>query len=240
MRGSIDPGDNETGWNFQYSTDPGGRRVDRRPRLARTVHRRRDAGPQLVEENLHEVPGSCCPTFGVALKPGTNYKLRLKATNVGRGILLAEVGEFTTLPVAPPTIVNFAGATDIGNYTAEPVATINRPVGTNYAFDVSCRFEYITDAAYQPRNEKQQLRVRANGGTYTLSFGGETTAPIAYDATGRDRPGARSRASPPSARAASPSAAAPAAPAAPSPTRSSSPARWRSKTSNRSPATAAG
>ena len=140
-----------------------------------------DSGVHAVEENLHEVPGSCCPTFGIALKPGTNYKLRLKATNNGEEFF-SSVGEFTTLPVAPPHILSVADAANVGNYTADVSGVVERPVGSNPAFDVGCRFEYISDAAYAPRNEKQQVRVRATGGTFTLSFGGETTAPIAYNA----------------------------------------------------------
>ena len=97
VRGTIDPADNETGWNFQYSTDPVTEGwIDGPGWLEQFAGA--GSGTQVVEKNLHEVPGSCCPTFGVALKPGTNYKLRLKATSV-EGEFFSEVGEFTTLPV---------------------------------------------------------------------------------------------------------------------------------------------
>ena len=180
VRGTIDPADNDTGYNFQYSTDPVTEGwIDGPGWLEQYVAA--GSGVHAVEENLHEVPGSCCPTFGIALKPGTTYKLRLKATNNGEEFF-SSVGEFTTLPVAAPNIVSVADAANVGNYTADVSGVVERPVGSNPAFDVGCRFEYISDAAYAPRNEKQQVRVRATGGTFTLSFGGETTAPIAYNA----------------------------------------------------------
>ncbi len=135
VNGTLDPGDNTTAYNFQYTTDPLVEGWKDGPLwLEQSIPA--NAGPTPVGEDLHEVPGSCCPTFGVALRPGTTYKYRLQGTNV-EGQFFSPVAEFTTLPVAPPTVLNFAGATDIGNYTAEPVATIDRPVGTNFAFDVS-------------------------------------------------------------------------------------------------------
>ncbi len=181
VSGSINPSDNRTGWNFQYSTNPAVEGwIDGPGWLEQFIEAGAPTTP--VSENLHGVPGSCCPTFGVPLTPGTNYKVRLKATNV-EGEFFSSVSEFTTLPVAAPTIVSIAGASNIGNYSADVSASVTRAVGTDPAFNVECRFEYISDAGYQPRNEKQQLRVRATGGTYTLSFGGQTTAPIAYNAS---------------------------------------------------------
>jgi hypothetical protein len=83
----------------------------------------------------------------------------------------------------------FAGAT-------APTATIENATAVEYttahvAGEVNpegkfteWRFQYITDAAFQAHADaRQRLTVSATAGTYTLAFQGQTTAPIAFDAT---------------------------------------------------------
>ncbi|HEX6204679.1 MAG TPA: fibronectin type III domain-containing protein [Solirubrobacterales bacterium] len=57
--------------------------------------------------------------------------------------------------------------------------------------DTSFYFEYLSDADFQrTENAEQRLTVSATGGTYTLTFDGQTTSPIAFDASSASVQGA--------------------------------------------------
>lgn len=93
---------------------------------------------------------------------------------------------FTTLSVDPPNVLSIAHGT-ADNHTVAVSGSVERPANPNPAFDANCSFEYITDANFQARNEKQRLTIAAGGGNYTLSFFNpagsvaQTTAPVAFN-----------------------------------------------------------
>jgi hypothetical protein len=171
LEGTVNPGDHPAYWLFQYSTDAtnwnyvgdGGGIAE-------------NAGPTPVEADL------------TGLQGGTKYYVRLFVFGEPNTTSPAPYDSFTTLPVDPPSILSVE-TESTGNHSASVSGSVERPANPNTAFDVTCRFEYITDTAFQPRNEKQRLIVRAGGGTFTLSFANpadqapETTAPITYNAT---------------------------------------------------------
>jgi hypothetical protein len=118
------------------------------------------------------------------LKPGTTYYARIK-TEVfnGEGVTFSNVVSGTTLPVAAPSVLNVEDASSVSFTSAHVSGEVEGVEGPDPAFESSCRFEYVTDAEYDARNEVQALTVRATGGTFQLYFGGTPTDPIAYDAS---------------------------------------------------------
>jgi hypothetical protein len=138
------------------------------------------------EPNLVTTPGAHPVTADLnGLAPGTTYHLRLAAENAG-GVDSEEAPTtFTTDPAVtePPTIVGLGAATGIGYATASIGGEVERPTGPDPALNLDCHFEYVSDADFQAQNEQQALFVAATGGTFTLSFEGQTTSPIAFDAS---------------------------------------------------------
>jgi len=65
-----------------------------------------------------------------------------------------------------------------GAITGSGPSALTNPTGV--AVDQSSHDVYVTN---QPTNQRQTISVHATGGTYTLSFKGQTTAPIAYNTT---------------------------------------------------------
>ena len=72
---------------------------------------------------------------------------------------------------------------------------VERPAGADPALDVSCRFEYVTDQQFTEhgfenagqapcvgRNEVQSLTVAATAGQFRLTYGGQTTSDIRFNA----------------------------------------------------------
>jgi hypothetical protein len=122
------------------------------------------------------------------LKASTKYYVRIVVTNLSgqEATSPAPDLEFTTLAVPAPTVLA-AGSSEVLYNTAKASGEVERPSPGNPdpAFDVSCNFEYITDANFAARDEKQSLAIKATGGTFTLSFGdpAQTTAPIARGAS---------------------------------------------------------
>jgi hypothetical protein len=116
------------------------------------------------------------------LKPGTTYHLRLAISNAGGGDS-KEVSTFTTLPVDPPAVLSINDATNVEYSQAELSGEVERPANPDPAFDAQCRFEYVSALDSEPRGDTQRLTVSATGGTFTLNFGGETTTPIAFNAS---------------------------------------------------------
>ena len=84
-----------------------------------------------------------------ALVPGTTYHLRLVAENAGGAASKDAASTFTAAPpVAKPTVIAVDDATNVDKRIAHVSGEVERPAGADLALDVSCRFEYITDAQY--------------------------------------------------------------------------------------------
>ncbi len=122
-------------------------------------------------------------------KGGTSYFVRLRAENLKIGGQLDESTspgpnpEFTTLAVAPPAIPDPVETTAVFSTSATAKSTLIRPANGDPAFDVSCHFEYLSDADYAvERSEVQELTVAAEGGTFQLEYEGHKTSQIAFDA----------------------------------------------------------
>ncbi len=79
---------------------------------------------------------------------------------------------------------------------------VERPAGADPALNVHCRFEYVTEEQFTEnvgnshpgfegagqapcvgRNEVQPLTVAATAGQFRLTFGGQTTSDIPFNAT---------------------------------------------------------
>jgi hypothetical protein len=139
VSGEVDPEGEPTEWFFEVSTDgenwsgtnvSGGFFDDPKP-----------TDPQNVEGELE------------GLKGGTTYKLRLSALNYNECCDLVSTGapypEFTTLAVDPPAFAAADDASEVAYTTAMATGEVERPSGNaNSAFDVNCRFEYISDAQF--------------------------------------------------------------------------------------------
>jgi len=122
------------------------------------------------------------------LKASTKYYVRLVVSTFSgeEAVSPGPNVEFTTLAVTPPTVLA-AGSSEVLYNTAKVSGEVERPSPGNPdpAFDASCYFEYITDANFAARDEKQSLAIKATGGSFTLSFGSpaQTTSPIARGAS---------------------------------------------------------
>ena len=184
VTGTVDPGDQTTFYNFQYSHDPATEGWFDGPEWkARSLPA--NAGVTPVSEELYEVQGGCCSNFAKEIKPGTHYLVRLVAYNETEPPVYSEEGEFTTLPVTPPTIASVAGPDEIGNHSASISAVIERAqAGTDPALEVNCRAEVLSDAEYGNHSEKDKLVVTASGGTFEFFLdNGGYSPPLAYNAT---------------------------------------------------------
>jgi hypothetical protein len=127
---------------------------------------------QAVEEDL------------TGLKPSTSYEVRLTSWPFNGGEAnSAPSAPFTTGSVTAPTILSAHDATNVTNTTAEVSGSIERPVGTDPGFEVDCRLEYITAAAYQGRSQKERLTVQATNGGYSLGWEGQASPEVPYNAT---------------------------------------------------------
>ena len=169
VSGEVDPKDANSAWSFEYSSDGG----DSWSGFNFDGFLDAGTGLQAVSREL------------TGLTPGTEYQLRLVAWNFSDPQVFSAVESFETAEVAQPTI-SFDPISAITGNGAQLSGNVDpndpEPLDPDPAFDSSCRFEYLTDAAYQPIDEKQRLTIRASGGTYTLSLGSEQTSPIAHDA----------------------------------------------------------
>ena len=165
VSGEVDPKDIGTWWSFETSSDGGGSWSG--------------FGFQgFAEENTGLQPVNLELT---GLKPGTTYQVRLVANNFSDPEVISAVETFETKAVAKPT-VTLDPASAITGDSAHLQGTVN-PHGTDDAFNSSCFFEYMTDAAYQARDEVQRVRIRASGGAFTLEHQGQVTGPIAFNAS---------------------------------------------------------
>jgi hypothetical protein len=96
------------------------------------------------------------------LSPATTYHLRLAIENAAPGTVTKEATHtFTTAAqVAKPIILAANDATELkingGNASAKFSGEVQRPSGEDPALDVTCRFEFVTDAQFNANgpNEK--------------------------------------------------------------------------------------
>jgi hypothetical protein len=79
------------------------------------------------------------------LKGGTKYFVRLLVNGTPTG---EPYPEFTTLPVDPPTIVAVDNASGIFSTSAQATGKVKRPANADPAFNVRCRFEYVSDSQF--------------------------------------------------------------------------------------------
>ncbi len=102
-----------------------------------------------------------------------------KAALLSLALLTAALTLGPTLANAVAPSVSIEPAEDVKGTTALVKGTVDpEGIPTTYHFD------YLTEEAYQAHaDEVQSLAVSATAGTYTLSFEGQTSAPIAFDAS---------------------------------------------------------
>jgi hypothetical protein len=93
------------------------------------------AGPTSVSADL------------TGLEAGTTYHLRLAISNAGGGDS-EEASNFTTLAVDPPAVLGVDDADNVLYTQADLSGEVERPVGADPAFDVDCRFEYVTASSF--------------------------------------------------------------------------------------------
>lgn len=190
VHGIVDPGPDETAYWFQYTTDPAEGPWFYGPGyIGPTVPA---GGPQEVSEKLFGEFEYFDLPFGIELEANTTYFYRLAAVKAEccfNGVYSPPPYEsFKTLPVAPPEVIS-AAITNVTNKSADLSGVVERTSSNpDQAFDARCSFEYMTDAQYKPRSEKQRITVKAGGGTFTLSYSQrigstpQTTGPIPYNA----------------------------------------------------------
>jgi hypothetical protein len=94
----------------------------------------------------------------------------------GLALLLSFAFGASVVRAAVPTVT--IEPAEVGVTGAKVKGTVN-PGGKYTIY----RFQYVSDADFQALDAQQRLTVIATGGTYSLSFKGQTTAPIAYDAS---------------------------------------------------------
>ncbi len=82
------------------------------------------------------------------LKGGTRYFVRLAVNGVPAAPTSPPYPEFTTLAVEPPTILAVDNPASVFSTSVTATGKVKRPANTDPAFDVNCRFEYVTDAQF--------------------------------------------------------------------------------------------
>jgi hypothetical protein len=90
------------------------------------------SGPTPVEADL------------TGLASDTTYHLRLSISNAAGVDSKVAASTFTTLAVDPPTVLGVDDADNVGQTQADVSGEVERPVGADPAFDVECRFEYVS------------------------------------------------------------------------------------------------
>jgi hypothetical protein len=94
-------------------------------------------GPSKVEAHL------------TGLANDTEYHLRLVASNASpTSASKVAASTFKTLKVAPPSVISTDNATAVEYTQARVKGVVERPAGSDPAFDVNCTFEYITDEQF--------------------------------------------------------------------------------------------
>jgi hypothetical protein len=136
VKGEVDPKGQFTEWFFEVSTNG----TDWERKLSGEKGGSGETGLQSVEGTLE------------GLKGGTSYEVRLGAMNYEEFVAYYSPEpnpEFTTLAVDAPAFAAADEASEVAYTTAKATGEVERPSGNaNSAFDVNCRFEYITDAQF--------------------------------------------------------------------------------------------
>jgi hypothetical protein len=140
-------------YQFQYSSDDGATWSPGEGGFLQA-----SPSPQTLPSDLH------------GLKGGTHYKVRLSVNThclfgCAGPLYYSPEAEFTTLPVDPPTI-SAVDASEVISIAAKATGKVKRPANESAAFDVNCRFEYVTDQLFV-ENEANSLP----------GFAGATPAP---------------------------------------------------------------
>lgn len=136
LTGEVGPSDRTTYYYFQYSTDQvtwlAGPQA-----FTRTLEP--SSEPTEVEEDL------------TGLSPGVEYFVRLTTYDETEFTELPSAepySSFTTLAVEPPTVLATDEASELSYLHVKATGEVQRPANADPAFDVNCRFEYITDAQF--------------------------------------------------------------------------------------------
>ncbi len=87
------------------------------------------------------------------LTPSTTYHLRLITTNAGGSDAKEAPSTFTTLTVDPPSVKSIENASEVEYTQAEVEGVVERPANADPAFDVTCNFEYVSDAQFKENEE---------------------------------------------------------------------------------------
>lgn len=87
------------------------------------------------------------------LNPATTYHLRLVVSNAAGSDAKEAASTFTTLTVDPPTVVSIEDAAGVEYSQAQVKGVVERPANADHVFDVTCNFEYITDAQFKENEE---------------------------------------------------------------------------------------
>ncbi len=157
--GGVEPHHAKTEWQFEYSTEPANPVAWSLVPGGGTVSQ--DEAETLPEDHTANVEGSLA-----GLQSAQIYYVRLSAKN-GAGDAQGPAG--AAVPVAqfetsgPPTATTFA---------------------THALHGEALRLLGAVDPHSEPTKEEQQITVEGapTGGTFTLTFDGQATAPIAFDA----------------------------------------------------------
>jgi hypothetical protein len=169
-KGTVNPEGKETSYHFEFTTQ-----------AQFEAEGWNSAGQTPVESVAAGTAAVPVQATLEGLVPGTKYHLRLVAENEDSAGTPseAEAATFETKAVTPP-VVSADDATQVTGTTAHFSGEVTAG-GTDPAFNAQCRFEYITDAAFQNHNEVQALYIRATAGVYKLRFEGEETAQLDYN-----------------------------------------------------------
>jgi hypothetical protein len=120
------------------------------------------------------------------LAPLTTYHLRLSATNAGGTDFKVAASTFTTLAAVTvkPTVIAANDATGVSYQTAKVSGEVQRPVGSDPAFDVFCRFEYVTDAAFGASGFDTAAQVPCTETPAEAPISGTDPTPVSAELTG--------------------------------------------------------
>ncbi len=131
IKGKVSASGLFTSWAFEYSTD----------------ENTWSLGPaEYIFNGSGEVPVNADLT---GLKGGTKYFVRLAVNGIPTA---PPYPEFTTLAVEPPTVVATDNPSPIFSTSATATGKVKRPANSDPAFDVNCRFEYVTQAQFTATN----------------------------------------------------------------------------------------
>lgn len=137
VEAEVDPKGQFTEWFFEVSKNG----TDWEWKAGGSKGENGETGLQGVEADLE------------GLKGGTTYQVRLGAMNYEEFVTYYSPEpnpEFTTLAVDPPAFAAADEASEVAYTTAKATGEVERPSGNaNPAFDVNCRFEYISDAQFE-------------------------------------------------------------------------------------------